>query len=64
MQSNLIIKNTVKQRSLYLYLQLIIMYKQNQTIHQKMGLMSLEGALNKVCHIDIFLQVQVLFPEI
>ena len=46
MQSNLIIENTVKQKPLFLYLQLIIMYKPIKCLHQNirpnMGLMSSE----------------------
>ena len=59
MQGSSIIKNTVKQRPFYHYLQLIILYKPvkrkiMQTVRQNIRLMFLEGGLNKIRHIDNF----------
>ena len=67
MQSNLIIKNTVKQILPFpvnYYVQ--VCKTQNQNTLLNMGLMFLEGRLNKIRHIDIFLCKKYfwLFPEI
>ena len=56
MQSNLIIKNTIQQiplSSVNYYVQAC--KTQNQNIRLSMGLMFLEGELNKIRHIDVFL---------
>ena len=55
----MIIKNTVKQRPLCLYLQ-------NQNFRLNMGLTSLEGGLNKIRYTDVFLYKEYfwLFSEI
>ena len=51
MQSNLIIKNTVKQRPLSPVNYYVHACKtQNQNIRLNMGLMSLEGGLSKIRH--------------
>ena len=56
MQSNLIIKNTVKQRPLSPVNYYVQACKtQNQNTCLNMSLMSLEGGLNKIRHIDVFL---------
>ena len=56
MQSNLIIKNTVKERPLSPVNYYVQACKtQNQNICLNMGLMFMEGGLSKIRHIDVVL---------